>query len=110
MPDEPRHICDILPLGESKPRNEAEGRDPHAHAQTRTGALAPLRGHPPCKADLAAFLFDFGSALADFEPWLAFADHVDPAAATDNLAIGVAVLQGSDRADNLHGGLSEQKN
>ena len=51
---------------------------------------------------LATSLFDFRAALADFEFWIAFADHVNAAAAFYNLAIRMAVLQRADAADNFH--------
>ncbi len=54
------------------------------------------------RARLATSLFDLGTALADLEFRIAFANHIDSAAAFDHLAIGVAVLQGADTADNFH--------
>ena len=40
--------------------------------------------------------------MADLELRIAFANHIDSAAAFDHLAIGVAVLKGADTADNFH--------
>lgn len=54
------------------------------------------------KTRLATSFFDLGTALTDLEFRIAFANHIDSAAAFDHLAIGVAVLQGADTADNFH--------
>ena len=51
---------------------------------------------------LASRLFHLGSALAYFEFRVTFANHVDSASALNHLAIRVAVLQGTDAADNFH--------
>lgn len=51
---------------------------------------------------LAASLLHLGAALADLELRVAFANDVNSAAAADDLAIGVAVLQRTDAADNFH--------
>ena len=41
---------------------------------------------------LTTFLLDFSAALADFEFWVALANHVDSPASLHDLAIGVAVF------------------
>jgi hypothetical protein len=51
---------------------------------------------------LATSLFGLGVALADFELRIALADHVDPTASFDDLAIWVAVLQRANAANNFH--------
>ena len=51
---------------------------------------------------LAACLFDLRSALADLELGIALTDHVDPATSLNDLAIGVAVFQRANAADNFH--------
>jgi len=51
---------------------------------------------------LSAGLFDLSSTLADFESWVALANHVDSASSLDDLAIGVAVLQRAYAANNFH--------
>ena len=51
---------------------------------------------------LPASFFNFRAALADLETWIALADHVDAAASLDDLAIGMAVFQRADAADNFH--------
>ncbi len=51
---------------------------------------------------LSAGLFDLGSALTDFEPRVALANHVDATSSFDDLAIGVAVLQRAYAANNFH--------
>lgn len=51
---------------------------------------------------LSACFLHFGTALADFELWIAFANHIDPPASLDDLAIRVAVLQSANTANNFH--------
>ena len=51
---------------------------------------------------LAAGLFDLGTALAHLELWIALANHVDSATSFDDLAIGMAVFQRANAADNFH--------
>ncbi len=54
-----------------------------------------------CK--LAFGFLAFGSALADLIPWIALANHVNSAAATHDLAVGMAEFQSTDRRYNFHG-------
>jgi hypothetical protein len=58
---------------------------------------------------LAAALLGLRATLANFELGIAFANHVNAAAATYDLAIGVAVLEGSDRANDFHESNSRDK-
>ena len=46
--------------------------------------------------------FHFGRTLADLETRIALADYVDSPTPLDDLAIGVAVLQCANAADNFH--------
>ena len=62
----------------------------------RRGLLAGWRQR------LSACFLDLGAALADFEFRIAFANDVNSAASLDDLAIGVAVLQCTDAANNFH--------
>ena len=48
-------------------------------------------------AILALALLALSPALTDLKTWIALANHVNSAAATDNLAIGMAELQRADR-------------
>jgi hypothetical protein len=52
---------------------------------------------------LSTSFLRLGVALANLELRIALANHVNPAAATHNLAIRVAVLQRTDTANNFHG-------
>ena len=54
------------------------------------------------KNQLSTSLFDLSAALPDFELWIAFADYVNATPPLHNLAVGMAVLQGTDAADNFH--------
>ena len=49
-----------------------------------------------------------GAALTDFELRVGLADDVDRALALDDLAIGVAILGGSQGGGDFHGGLDQK--
>jgi len=51
---------------------------------------------------LSTGFLGFCIALTDLELRIAFANHVNSAATTDNLAIRVAVLERTDAAYNFH--------
>jgi len=51
---------------------------------------------------LATGLFDLRTPLAHLELGVALANHVNAATPSDDLAIGVAVFQRADAADNFH--------
>ncbi len=51
---------------------------------------------------LATCFLHFGTALADLELRIALANHVNSAAPSHDLAIGVAVFQRADATDNFH--------
>ena len=53
-------------------------------------------------ATLASCLLDLGSALTHFELGIALANHIDSATSFDDLAIGMAVFQRANAADNFH--------
>ena len=55
---------------------------------------------------LTASLFDLGSALTDLEFWIAFTNDVNASSTLDDLAIGVAIFQCANAADNFHRSLS----
>ncbi len=64
--------------------------------------LDPPYEFPIRSAFLAAGLFDLRAALADLELRVALANHIDSAATLHDLAIGVAVLERANAADNFH--------
>ena len=51
---------------------------------------------------LSTLLLYFGTALADLELWVALADHVNTTATLYDLAIRVAVFEGSNATNYFH--------
>jgi hypothetical protein len=71
-------------------------------AQKKASSLELADGCGDPGAQLSPSLFHFGAALADLETRIALTDHVDSATPFDDLAIGVAVFQCANAADNFH--------
>src|SRR6056297_977278 len=57
---------------------------------------------------LATAFLDLGAALADFKLRIAFANHINSATPSNDLTIGVAILEGTDTANDLHDNILEQ--
>jgi hypothetical protein len=68
-----------------------------SQSQAKIGIGSQIR-----ERKLAAGLFDLGTTLTHLEPGIALANHVDSAPSFDDLAIGVAVFQRANTADNFH--------
>lgn len=51
---------------------------------------------------LAPGFLHLGAALADLELWITFANHVNSATSFHNLAVGMAIFQRTNAADNFH--------
>lgn len=60
------------------------------------------RPKPSQGSRLSTSFFNLRSALTDFELWVTLTNHVNSATSFYNLAVGVAVFQRADTADNFH--------
>ncbi|QDV23139.1 hypothetical protein Q31a_14350 [Aureliella helgolandensis] len=69
------------------------------HIQPLTGLRRPLKQ----PLALAFFLANLGTALADLEARIAFANYVDTTTTPHNLAIRVTKFKSADRGNNFHG-------